>query len=131
MACFATSLPFLYISFFVQLYLNIICLQFCRLWPLHLLKHTFNPSTYSCSLSSTLAAAVEKTMQDRMVAGGLISGHDQESVGSIDRCKWIKAAQVDICPWPNSTARAERCMWSRNILKKPNTEWSNSGSLDD
>ena len=79
--------------------------------------------------SSSLAIAVGETMQDRMLAGGMMRRRDEHSLASGNRCVWDKANPVDRCPWPRSTADADSCLWPRSILKKPSSEGTSSGTL--
>lgn len=92
-------------------------------------------------LSSSLSAAVTETMQDRMLAGGLM--HRPSENTHADRCLWTRHAMkdeplVDRCSWPRSAMKndtivarhpentlADRCSWPRHSVK------STSGSVQD
>lgn len=81
-------------------------------------------------LSSSLSAAVTETMQDRMLAGGMM--HSQTDNTHADRCSWLRNTLPDRCPWPCSSVRAgnppqDRCTWPRSSLK--NTANEQPGSL--
>lgn len=67
--------------------------------------------------SSTLASAVGETMQDRMMAGGMMRRHNEDGFGSGDSCVWTKANPADRCPWPRSAEGADRCVLPRSISK--------------
>ncbi|KAL3145097.1 hypothetical protein ABBQ38_001706 [Trebouxia sp. C0009 RCD-2024] len=59
-------------------------------------------------LSSSLSAAVSETMQDRMLAGGLMH-------------KLPENSQADRCPWPAHAVKddtnLDRCLWPQHIVK--------------
>lgn len=60
-------------------------------------------------LSSSLAAAVTQTMQDRMLAGGMM--HSQTDNTHADRCPWLRNTMMD------PSLAQDRCIWPRSILK--------------
>lgn len=82
--------------------------------------------------TSTLAAAVGQTMQDRMLAGGMMQGQEfSSSAGISDRCMWVrKADPSDRCPWPKGSAVSDWGSWSTGILEKPTDEHVSRASTD-
>ena len=60
-------------------------------------------------LSSSLSAAVTETMQDRMLAGGMM--HRQTENTHADRCHWLRNTVKD------GSLLQDRCIWPRAILK--------------
>ena len=64
-------------------------------------------------LSSSLAAAVSETMQDRMLAGGMM--HRNLDFGDDDRCAWPRARSSLAAREGNQAE--DRCLWPRTILK--------------
>ncbi|KAL3145202.1 hypothetical protein ABBQ32_000951 [Trebouxia sp. C0010 RCD-2024] len=75
-------------------------------------------------LSSSLSAAVSETMQDRMLAGGLM--HKLPGNIQVDRCPWPRhtvkdETLVDRCPLPRHAVKddtnLDRCLWPRHTVK--------------
>ena len=60
-------------------------------------------------LSSSLSTAVTETMQDRMLAGGMM--HTQTENMHADRCPWLRNTVKD------GSLAQDRCTWPRSILK--------------
>ena len=69
-------------------------------------------------LSSSLLTAVTETMQDRMLAGGMI--HRQTENTQADRCLWLRSAVKD------RSLVQDRCVWPRSSLKRTATEVTSS-----
>lgn len=90
-----------------------------------------NSSVRLARYSSTLAAAVGETMQDRMVAGGMMQSQEGSFAGSADRCDWIKADPVDRCSWPRRAVEADRCSWPSSISKEADVQRGLRSSMDD
>ena len=66
-------------------------------------------SNHLSRLPSSLAAAVSKTMQERMLAGGMMHRHTDAMHD--DRCAWPRSLAGD------SSQATEVCIWPRSILK--------------